>query len=407
MSRTPTSTLAARALAALAALLVTLPAGTHALHRQTPALEQVTPTSGAGAVASPSWAGFRYVIFDSDADIVGNGNTTRQIFLFDLRSRVRGGGLAIEQLTTGPGDARRGTAGRLARRVVYDALDAGVRQIFDVDRKSGAVRQLTAGASDSQNARADERGRYLVFESSADFFNTGTGGTQIYLIETRAMLAGCPFPCAASGNAGLIQITDAAGTSHNAVTAKGGRAIAFESDADLLNLGQTTNQVYLLENFSQLSLLSHGPGEARNPSVSRNGRQIAFESDEDLLAAGTTGTQIFMRRRRTSALEQITFAPNGTSTDPAVSTSGRFMTFVSSDDLLNTGSTGPEAMTYGVRRGDLSQVTAGPSTIAAAPAHSAGVFAVFVADGDLAGTGATGPALYLVNLFALGSQTLP
>jgi Tol biopolymer transport system component len=396
-----------RVLALVLALGVFLPASAAALHRQTASLVQVTPISGAGVVENPSWAGFRYVVFDSDADIVGNGNNTRQVFLFDLRERDRTGGLAIEQLTSGPGDARRGAAGRLARRVVYDALDGGVRQLFEVERNSGDVVQLTDGSADSINARADERGRFIVFESSADFFNTGVSGTQIYMIALRSIDPSCPYPCVSTNNAGLFQITNESGTNRNAVTAKAGRAILFESNADLLNLGQTTNQVYLLEDFTALSLLGHGPGESRNPSVSRNGRQFAFESDEDLMNNGSTGTQLFARRRRTEPVEQITFEPNGTSTTPAVSVSGRQLTFVSSDDLLGNGSSGPEVFVYGIRRGDTQQVTGGPSSVAEFPAHSAGVFNVFVADGDLLGNGTSGPALYLVNLFGLGNQILP
>jgi Tol biopolymer transport system component len=396
-----------RVLALVLALGVFLPAPAAALHRQTPTLVQVTPISGAGAVENPSWAGFRYVVFDSDADIVGNGNNTRQVFLFDLRERDRTGGLAIDQLTSGPGDARRGAAGRLARRIVYDALVGGVRQLFEVERNSGQVVQLTDGSADSFNARADERGRFIVFESSADFFNTGVSGTQIYLMSLRGIDPSCPLPCLSTNNAGLFQITNKNGTNRNAVTAKAGRAILFESNADLLSLGQNTNQVYLLEDLTALSLLGHGPGESRNPSVSRNGRQFAFESDEDLMNNGSTGTQLFARRRRTEPVEQITFEPNGTSKTPAVSVSGRQLTFVSSDDLMGNGSSGPEVFVYGIRRGDTQQVTSGPSSLAGFPAHSAGVFNVFIADGDLLGNGTSGPALYLVNLFGLGSQILP
>jgi Tol biopolymer transport system component len=379
-----------------------------ALHRKTAAVVQITPQSGAGDVANPSWAGFRYVIFDSDGDLLGNGNHTRQVFLFDLRRRDLTGDLAIEQLTSGPGNYTRGAAGRRARTAVFEGDGAnGHRQIFFVQRNSGVVDALTAGDADSTNPRVDELARVATFESSADFFNTGATGTQVYMVQLRQAEPGCPYPCAPTGNRGLTQITNKNGDSHNAAPAKAGRAIVFESDADLLNSGETSNQVYLLDDLGLLTILSHGPGDSRNPSVSRNARQIAFESDADLLNNGSTGTQIFMRRRLGSPLEQITSAPSGTSAAPAVSSSGRFMTFLSGDDLLANGSTGPEVFTFGVRRGDLSQVTYGPSTIVTGTGHSAGVFATFIADGDLLGNGTSGRALYLVNLFALGNQTVP
>jgi Tol biopolymer transport system component len=396
----------AAALALVASMF--LPVSAHALHRQTAALVQVTPTSGAGDVANPRWSGFRYVVFDSDTDLAGTGNGTRQIFLFDLRTRNRTGTLAIEQLTTGAGDYQRPTAARRARKIAYDGLDGGgVRQIYVSNRKTGATDAITAGTADSRNAELDEVGRVLTFESETDFFNTGAGGTQVYLVELRLADPACPYPCAATNNFGLVQITNKSGTSHGAVTAKAGRTIVFESDADLLNQGETGNQIYARDLAGTLALLSHGPGEGHNATVSRNGRQIAFDFDGDLLSTGSTGRQLFMQRRLISPLEQMTNAAGGHSVEPSASTTGRLVSFVSTDDLAGTGSSGPELFVLNARRGTIDQITNGTSTIMGHPTHSSGVFTAFVADGDLLGNGTTGPALYVVNLFGLGSGTVP
>lgn len=394
----------------VAALLVSLavPGPAHALHRRTAGLVQVTPTSGAGAVANPSWSGFRFMVFDSDADIVGNGNSTRQVFLFDLRQRNRDGSLGIVQITSGDGDYRHASAARRARKIAYDGRDSGgVRQIFFLNRKNGALDAITAGTADSRNARLDEVGRVMVFESEADFFSTGATGSQIYLVDLRLADPACPYPCAANANAGLTQITNKNGHSHDASTSKAGKTIAFESDADLLGTGETANQIYVRDESGGLTLFSRGPGTGRNVSLSRNGRQIAFDSDSDLLSAGSTGRQIFMQRRLTLPVEMMTDAPAGTSRESSVSTRGRQVSFVSEDDLASVGSTGPELFVLSVRRGDIAQVTNGPSTIMTQPAHSTGVFSAFVADGDLLGNGTSGVALYIVNLFQLGSTTVP
>jgi len=396
--------------AVVAALLVSLvlPGPAHALHRRTPALVQVTPMSGAGSVANPSWSGFRFMSFDSDADIIGNGNSTRQIFVFDLRQRNRDGSLAITQVTSGAGDYSHATTARRARKVAYDGLDGGgVRQIFFANRKTGALTPVTAGTADSKNPRLDEVGRVMVFESEADFFGTGETGSQIYLVEFRATDPSCPFPCAANGNAGLTQITNKSGNNHSASTSKAGKTIAFESDADLLGTGETGNQIYVRDESGTIILFSSGPGTGHHVSLSRNGRQVAFDSDSDLANTSSTGRQIFMQRRLGQPLEQMTTAAGGASREASVSTRGRQVSFVSEDDLAGLGSSGPELFVLNTRRGTIEQVTNGTSTIITQPKHSTGVFSAFIADGDLLGNGTSGIALYLVNLFQLGSATVP
>ena len=395
---------------ACAALLVSivLPGPAHALHRRTAELVQVTPISGAGAVANPRWSGFRFMSFDSDADIVGNGNSTRQIFVFDLRQRNRDGSLAITQVTSGDGDYSHASTARRGRKVAYDGLDDdGVRQLYFLNRKTGALDAITAGSADSKNASLDEVGRVMVFESEADFFNTGETGSQIYLVEFRAADPTCPYPCAANGNAGLTQITNKSGNNHNPSTSKAGKTIAFESDADLLGTGETGNQIYLRDETGTIVRFSTGSGTGHNPSLSRNGRQIAFDSNDDLTNESSTGRQIFMQRRLGLPVERMTVAPSGTSREASVSTRGRQVSFVSENDLANLGSSGPELFVLNVRRGTIAQVTNGPSTIITQPAHSTGVFSAFIADGDLLGNGTSGVALYLVNLFQLGSGTVP
>ena len=67
-----------RAVALVCLLALGLPAGVHAFHQRTPAFLQVTPATP-GTVGNPRWAGFRYVLFDSDADLLGNASSGRQI----------------------------------------------------------------------------------------------------------------------------------------------------------------------------------------------------------------------------------------------------------------------------------------------------------------------------------------
>jgi Tol biopolymer transport system component len=387
-----------RPITLILALALLAPAPARAWHKRTPPALQITSGS-AGAVANPRWAGYRYVLFDSDADILMTGSQGRQLFLFDLQERDKTDLPAIQQLTTGPGDSQRGSIDFHGRKVVFDALAQGRRQLFLFARATGTTVPLTRGTADSVNASIDDSGRFVVFESTADLLGNNVPGTHVYRIDLALAQAGCPYPCPVDGDSGLTQITLRPGTSRNAATTNKGFTV-FESDADLLGTGETETQIYRADsNTGTITALSHGPGAGRNPTISHTGGQIAFESDADLLGNGIAGTHIFLSESPDMPVKQVTYR-SGVSERPSLSCKGRGLTFTSNADLLFTGSTGPEVYSYDVTHGLLRQVTNGPSAIAA-PVYSAGVFVSFIGDDDLLGTGSSGLQLYLANLFAL------
>jgi Tol biopolymer transport system component len=381
-----------------------------AWHRKTPTLLQITPKitpNSAGTITNPRWSGYRYVVFDSDADLLGNGSTGRQVFLFDLQERDRTGSLAVQQVSSGAGGAH-GSTGTRGKSVVFDASPGGVgpRQIM-VAPRGGTVTAVTNGSADSINPVMDDSGRYVVFESQADLLGAGFGGSQIYLADLPLASTLCPYPCAASANAGLRQLTHKNGTSTHAVVNKGGKVVAFESNADLLNAGQNETQIYRVDVTNEVTMrLTHGPGASRHPTLAKSGKLIAFQSDADLLGNGSTGTQIFLHKLSTNTIDQVTAKPGGSSTSPSLESTGRGVIFVSSDDLLGNGSTGPQVYEFGIISGLLRQVTDASGTTSD-PAYSAGVFTIFVSNADLLGNGTSGQGLYLVNLFALQSGVVP
>jgi Tol biopolymer transport system component len=394
-----------RLFALLLVLIAAVPAS--AWHRKTPTLLQITPNV-AGTITNPRWSGYRYVVFDSDADLLGNGSTGRQVFLFDLQERDRTGSLAVKQVTSGAGSSSHGSTGTRAKAVAFDANPGGVgpRQIM-VAPRDGTPAAITRGGADSINPVMDDSGRYVVFESQADLLGAGFGGSQIYLADLRLASTLCPYPCAASANAGLRQLTHKNGTSTHAVVNKGGKVVAFESNADLLNAGQNETQIYRVDVTNGVTMrLTHGPGASRHPTLAKSGKLIAFQSDADLLGNGSTGTQIFLHKLSTNTIDQVTAKPGGSSTSPSLESTGRGVIFVSSDDLLGNGSTGPQVYEFGIISGLLRQVTDASDTTSD-PAYSAGVFTIFVSNADLLGNGTSGQGLYLVNLFALQSGVVP
>jgi Tol biopolymer transport system component len=383
------------------ALLSAVPAA--AFHRKTSLVVQIT-SHGAGAIAHQRWSGFRYVVFDSDADLIGNGNATRQIFLYDLQEHDRTGARALYQLTSGTGDNQRGGTGIRARTIVYDTRPGGVgpRQIYALDRRDGTQHAVTQGSADSLNPDVDDSDGFVVFESSADLLGTGLAGTQVYRVDLGSADPSCPYPCPANGNLGLTRVTNKAGTSRNAVTSRRGKTVAFESDADLLTTGATGTQVYVYDAVGgSLMRLSAAAGSSRNATLPRHGRLVAFESDD-----GGGGTQIMLYRRTRGSLDQVTAAPGVASTWPSFEGPGRELIFVSTGDLLGSGSSGAQVFRYDVKTGALSQVTDATGTITD-PAYSAGSFVTFLTNADLLGNGNTNVELYLVNLFKLGPASVP
>ncbi|MGH8674183.1 MAG: hypothetical protein ACREVG_07730, partial [Burkholderiales bacterium] len=85
---------------------------------------------------------------------------------------------------------------------------------------------------------------------------------------------------------------------------------------------------------------------------------------------------------------------------------GKALIFISNADLVDTGSTGPEVFRWDLERQMLTQIT-NVAGVTEHPTYSAGVFTAFLSDSDLIGNGNASLSLFLVNLFALGSRTVP
>src|SRR5207249_8119699 len=86
----------------------------------------------------------RYILFQSDAAIVGPANGFQQIYLFD-----RGDGGRITQLTNGAGDSTFPSGDATGQLVTFqstaDLLGTGSvgSQIFLLDRTKGILKQIT------------------------------------------------------------------------------------------------------------------------------------------------------------------------------------------------------------------------------------------------------------------------
>lgn len=136
-----------------------------------------------------------------------------------------------------------------------------------------------------------------------------------------------------------------------------GRFVAFDSFADNLVPGDTNfaSDVFVVDRSAgvptpqRASLTSTGeqPNNSSSvPSISADGRFVAFASSADGMLPGDTdgASDVFVRDRIAGTTEGISVAPTpsgfgNTSTSPAITPDGRYVTFSSWEDSLVPGDT--------------------------------------------------------------------
>ena len=384
-----------------------------ALHRKTPRFVQITDQPGQSIEALSYDPRANVLLFSSDGDLLGNGNSTPQIFLFDHALRVRRDELGIFQLTFGTAPSTAPTGARRVRTLAFeseaDLLSAGTtgRQVFlglNVKWKKGFVplRQVTRGAGESFGPQLSSRGKFLLFFSTDDLLDQGLApGAHLYLSVVRSLeRSTCPgYPCPSEGNPGLLLVSEEAVT--DPAIGRRGRIVAFASDQDLAGTGCGTgvSQIFVRELVeSAPTQLTCGSADSLRPVLTASGL-VLFESAADLAGTGSTHSQIFIASLDTDPVQltQLTFGTDGDSTQ-AISTGtrrrNRFF-FRSTADLTGAGGAGAERLYVFDDEDGLTRLTDGESLLAG-PAGRL-VFTAFVTDSDIAGTGNDEPQLFLVN----------
>ncbi len=418
MSRFPRAIIGA----VVVGVVVLSAAATHALHRNTPPVLDVT-TRPSRTVGGQRFAGKSNVLlFHSDGDLLGNGNAVSQIFVFDLAHRVKKHSLGLFQVTFGdqgsfaPSGAKRGKI--LAFHSTADLLGDGSsgRQVFastGVNWQFGVVPlfQVTKDVGESFDAAMSGGGRAIAFTSTGDLTDEGVApGPHLYRSDLRALQrSGCPaYPCPAEGNAGLTLLTTEE-ASDPALDWKGGR-VAFVSRGDAAGTGCVTgaSQIFVRDVSSgKIEQLTCGSRDSRHPTFTRDDVSVLFDSDADLTGSGSTHAQIFQVSLATTPrrLVQMTAGTDGDSTYPAANgtrTANRFY-FLSSADLLDTGDAGVERLyEFDSTRG-LVLLTTGQAI--EPPLTAMFQFGAFVSAADFFGDGNADPRIFLVNAYKGGAAS--
>lgn len=313
----------------------------------------------------------RHVVFSSCAQLVSaDANQSRDIYVLDLST----GRLTLESVgpngTTADGDSGSPDISSDGRYVVFVSaargltethLTLGVPHVFLRDRQNATTTLLTTSVNGgpanaySNHPAISADGTTVVFESAATDLIESTAtahGVGVYLIRPSSRVR-VRLDVSSTGEVGTDQ-------SVSPSVSADGRYVAFMSKAALtcaeppacIREPPDTNglaDVYLRDTVTNTTTrVSRGRGEhdsngpSYDPAISSNGRFVAFVSEASNLTAdrSTHLGQIYLRDLVSELTELASHNPNGGSANgrsihPAVSDDGSMISFQSlASDLL-------------------------------------------------------------------------
>lgn len=343
----------------------------------------------------------RYVAFSSDAPNLVRGDTNGVMDVF-VRDTVAGTTRRVSRTATG-GQSSAASFGPAispdGRFVAFEtaarlsAADRNTwRDVYLRDVHLGTTRLVSGGMTGRSNDVAwypldpvvSAGGRYVAFTTDAGHrhFRTGEVSWNVYRRDMR------------TGHLDLVSVTSAGRDPHamslSPSISDDGRYVAFTSDASLVTDGDsdTAMDVFVRDMVShRTSLVSRpnlvtgglqaagpgtgaglgtGAGQPRSgsyaPALSTDGRRVAFVSDDPHLVPDDTNTapDVFVRDLTSGSIRRASVDSRGRQADrgggawttaPAVSTSGRYVVFMSTATNLVAGDTNRRADVFLHRTG--------------------------------------------------------
>jgi Tol biopolymer transport system component len=298
----------------------------------------------------------RFVVFESNAsNLVRNDtNGVSDIFIRSLvtgkTSRVSVGGR--NRQANGPSHSARGVSYN-GRYVVFESFSTdlvkgdtnGTWDVYLRDRKAHKTYRMSVSSSGKQGngASADPvvsaDGRYVAFESSASNLvkNDANGAVTDVFVRDRKARRTKLVSLSSTGKHGNASSSDP-------VISGTGRYVAFDAVASNLVPGDTNGATDILlrdmtsRRTTRMSVNSKGgQSSAGNYSaaITPDGRYVAFESFSNL--AGKDGNHVadvFLRDRVAGKTYRVSLSSservgNGYSSDPSISSNGRYVAFES------------------------------------------------------------------------------
>ena len=404
----------------------------HALHRESKPVTRLT--QGSNHVHTPGrHFSVRALAFSSDVDLLQNGSTGRQIFIFDLLAYdcnrfttepntpcPRPRSAPLLQITHGPGSPDNPSLvfSSTTQYIAFDAdgsFGGGTgpaaqhRQIFLENLTTGEVVRVTNSADgDSVRPSINGSGTIVTFESTAPLAGRTdlTGIPQIFSYRRQFKLR--------TGQ--LIQLTAGRGPSLHPSPNLGGNQIAFQSTANLTGDGFDTgiDQIFVAnidwttQTFGLVQLTA-GNASSIRPYITDKVNVLVFESPATSFGSASVGpgNEIYMVPTDQGPLPPIqqltTFDPYGDCSFPAMNALGDGVAMICSGDPLENGTSGRRAfvLALGGPQGVdiLYQITGRGDVPGPIGLYMGRNFLTLADNTDLTGSGFCGDQLYIIDFF--------
>jgi Tol biopolymer transport system component len=350
----------------------------------------------------------RYVTFQADASnlVTGDTNGVTDVFVND---RVTGTTTRVSVSSSGAQANKRSIDPAISAdgRYVVFASEAtnlvsgdtnGKRDIFVVDRTTGAVQRVSLSSSGAQANKSSSDpvisadGRYVAWRTDASNLVSGdTNAIDDIFRRDRTTNTTIRVSVATAG-------TQATGVSDQPAISDDGRYVVFASDASNLVSGDTNavRDIFLRDTVnSTTSRVSVAAGGAQanalsdDPAISGDGTVVAFESDATNLIAGDTNAKqdVFVVILASGLVERASVSSSGvagnhTSREPALSRDGRYVAFDSVASNFVAGDTNGKLDIYVRDRVGGTTVLYSPAWGAAVPGNNQSLNPEVSADGQ-------------------------
>lgn len=329
----------------------------------------------------------RFVTFRSNATnlVPGDGNATWDIFVHDRDADGDGvfdeaGGILTERVSVdsaeveGNGSCYSSSISGDGRFVAFDSGATNLagddpnvlNDVFVRDRQNGTTirASVSSGGDPADNGGSwpsiSADGRWVAFESLAN--NLVAGDTNLKSdVFVHDLQSGTTVRVSVSTAGGQGDNTSHLFDSHHVISGKG-RFVVFSSSATNLVVGDTNNTFDVFAHdrdtdgdgvFDEPGAIATvhvsvdssgvgGTGQSEHPNVSDDGRFVAFDSLSPLVPDDTGQRDIYVRDLVAGTIVRVSVDPagaqaNGGSTDPTISSGGRFIAFHSSATNLVPG----------------------------------------------------------------------
>jgi hypothetical protein len=322
---------------------------------------------GASSSASISADG-RYVAFSSNSSnlVPDDTNGMGDVFVFDRNTNTiervsvatsgeEANGSSFYSKTPISADGRYVAFASFASNLVAGDTN-GVLDVFVHDRQTDVTERVSISASGTQSnnesypSSISNDGRYVAFTSYASNLisndsNGNSGDAFVYDRQTDTIEIVSISTGGVQGNQSSVTPSLSAN----------GRYVAFRSQATNLVSGDTNNvqDIFVYDrntdSIERVSVNNNGVQgnlDSSSPAISGDGRYVSFMADANNFVANDTNNvrDIFVYDRQTDSIKRVSVAGttvqgNGDSSNPAISSNGRYVAFASDASNLVSGDT--------------------------------------------------------------------